>query len=57
MEVPLTPGSEAVSIVDRGSNANPVHTINAGSSKLPDWQISEAEETLENKIRGPYETQ
>ena len=43
-EVPLTPGSEAVSIlayesVDRVSNAIPVHPITAGSAKLPDCLI------------------
>ena len=41
--------------VDRESNAIPVHPINAGSAKLPDWLNREAEETLENKIRGPHE--
>ena len=39
--------------VDRGSNAIPVHPIIAGSAKLPDWLSREAEETLENNIRGP----
>ena len=57
-KVLLTPGSKAVSIVahesvDRESNAIPVHPITAGSAKLPDWQIRESEETLENNIRGP----
>ena len=37
--------------VDRGSNAIPVHPITAGSGKLPNWLIREAEETLENNIR------
>ena len=39
--------------VNRGSNAIPVYQITAGSAKLPDWLIREAEETLENNIRGP----
>ena len=39
--------------VDYESNATPVHPITAGSAKLPDWLIREAEETLENNIRGP----
>ena len=57
-EVPLTLDSEAVSIVahesvDRRSNAIPVHSITAGTAKLPDWQIMEAEGTLGNNIRGP----
>ena len=57
-EDPLTPGQEAVPIVaqesvDRGSNAIPVHPITAGSAKLPNWLIREAEETLQNNIRGP----
>ena len=57
-EVPLTPGSEAVSIVahesvDRGSNVISVHPITAGSAKLPDWLIRKAEETFENNIKGP----
>ena len=62
-EVPLTQGSEAVSIVahesrvDGGSNAIPVHLITAGSAKPPDWLIKEAEETIENNIRGPQERQ
>ena len=43
--------------VDRESNAIPVHPITAGSAKLPDWLIREAEETLENNIRGPQERQ
>ena len=44
-EVPLTPGSESVSIVaivsevDRVINVIPVHPITAGSAKLPDWLI------------------
>ena len=29
------------------------HHITAGSGKLPDWLIREAEETLENNIMGP----
>ena len=51
-DVPLTPGPEAVSIVahqsrlDRGSKAIPAHPTTAGSIKLTDWQIREAEETL-----------
>ena len=45
-EVPLTPG---------GSNAITVHPITAGSAKLRDWLIMEAEETLENNIKGPQE--
>ena len=62
-EVPLSPCSKAVSIValesrvDRGSNAIPVHPITSGSLKLPVWFIREAEETLENKIRGPQDRQ
>ena len=36
--------------VDRGSNAIPVYPI---SAKLPECLIREAEETLENNIRGP----
>ena len=39
--------------VDSEINAFPVHSITAGSAKLPDWLITEAEETLENNIRGP----
>ena len=34
--------------VDRDSNAIPVHPITAGSAKLPDSLIKEAEETLYN---------
>ena len=53
-EVLLTPGSEAMSIVvNCGNNAIFVHPITAGSAKLPGWLIREAEETLENNIRGP----
>ena len=57
-EVPLILGTEAMSIVvhesvNRESNAIPVHPIIAGSEKLPDWLIREAEEILENNIRGP----
>ena len=58
-EVPLTPGPEAVSIVAyqsrvyRESNAIPVHPNTAGSAKLSEWLIREAEENLENNIRGP----
>ena len=37
--------------VDRGSNAIPEHPITAGSAKLPDLLIREAEETMENNIR------
>ena len=43
--------------VDRGSNEIPVHSIIAGSAKLSDWLIREAEETLENNIMGPQESQ
>ena len=43
--------------VDRGSNAIPIHPIIASSAQLPDWLVMEAEETLENKIRGPQERQ
>ena len=55
-EVPPTP--EAVSIVahhsvDHGRYATPVHPITAGSAKLPDWLIKEAEETSGNNIRDP----
>ena len=57
-EVPLAPGAKAVSIVthqsvDHGSNAIHVNPITASSVKLPDWLIRQAEETLENNIRGP----
>ena len=57
-DVPLTPGSEAVSIVAhetvaRGSSAIPVHPIPPGSSKLPAWLIRETEKTLKNNITGP----
>ena len=37
--------------VDSESNAILVHPITACSAKLPDWLISEAEETLKNIIR------
>ena len=43
--------------VDCESNTIPVHPITAGSAKLPDWLIREAEEFLENNIRGPQERQ
>ena len=43
--------------VDRGSYAIPVHPITAASAKLPDSLIMEAEETLENNIKGPQERQ
>ena len=57
-EIPLTPGSEAVSTiahdsVDRRSDAICVHLITACSEKLPDWLIREPEESFENNIRGP----
>ena len=39
--------------VDRESNAIPAHLITPGSAKLKDWLTREAEETLENNIRGP----
>ena len=58
MEVPLSPGSEAVSIVahesrvDRRGNAIPVHPITGNSAKLPDWLIREAEEPMKNNIKG-----
>ena len=57
-EDPLTPGPEAVSIVahqsaDQENNAIPLHLITAGSAKLPDWLIKEAEETLKNNRSGP----
>ena len=42
-----------MSIVACESNATPVHPNTAGSAKLQDWLIREAEETLENNIRGP----
>ena len=44
--------SDEINRVDRGSNAIPAHQTTAGSAKLPDWLIREAEETLENNIRG-----
>ena len=62
-EVPLTPGSESVSNVaheskaDSVSNAIPVHPITAGSAKLSDWLIREAEKTYEKNLRGPQERQ
>ena len=37
--------------VECESNAIPVHPITAGSAKLPDWVIREAEETFESNIR------
>ena len=40
----------ACSYVDK-SNTIPVHPITAGSEKLQDLLIREAEETLENNIR------
>ena len=40
--------------VDRESNAIPVHPITAGSVKLPDWLVREAEESLEYNVRGPH---
>ena len=43
--------------VDCESNAIPVHPITAGLAKMPDWLIMEAEETLENNIRGLQERQ
>ena len=51
-EVPLTPSSEAVSIVahesvDRESNAITVHPITAVCAKLPDWLVRKGEETLQ----------
>ena len=49
-EVPLTPGSEAVSII-----AIPVYPITTGSARMQYCQVREAEEPLENNIRGPYE--
>ena len=56
-EVPLTPDTESgvhcSPPVDCESNAILVRLITAGSVKLLDWLIREAEETVENNIRGP----
>ena len=51
------PGPGSGVTVDRESNAISVHPIIAGSTKLPDWLIREAKETLENNIRAPQEKQ